>query len=279
MLNFLNKPYPFNEDLKHNAKIVFFICIGILAFLLLFQPIDITELSTKKLIQLVIGLGLSTFVVLSINLIVLPSLIPKIFYYNNWNIKKEILWNLWIMLSITGSDLLFYTKLLGVIDISFSIIAKVMLLGFVPVSVLIIINQERLNKSHLKSANELNKRLLENKGKKEKLIHFESDYKNDNLSILPNSLLFIKSADNYIEIFYRNENTVKKQMIRSSLKKAEDAVNEFDFIFRCHRAYIVNINQIKEIQGNSQGYKLYFDEVESPALVSQQYISSFKKKI
>ena len=154
-----------------------------------------------------------------------------------------------------------------------------MLLGFIPMAVLITINQHRLYKSHLKSAYELNKRLLESKEKKRKLIHFESDYKNDNLSVLPDSLLFIKSADNYIEIYYRNENIVKSQMVRSSLKKAAETVAEFDYIFRCHRAYIVNINHIKEIQGNSQGYKLYFEGVEFPVLVSQQYISNFKKRI
>lgn len=279
MLKFLNKPYPFNDNLKHNAKIVFFISIGILAFLLLFQPIDISDLSTRLLLQLVAGLTLSTFTVLSINLIVLPSLLSRVFYNNNWNIKKEILWNIWIMLSISASDLFFYTKLLDVIDISFPIIAKIMLLGFIPMAVLITINQHRLYKSHLKSANELNKRLLESKDKKQKLIHFESDYKNDNLSVLPDSLLFIKSADNYIEIYYRDEKTIKSQMVRSSLKKATEIVNEFDFICRCHRAYIVNINHIKEIQGNSQGYKLHFEGVEFPALVSQQYISSFKKRI
>lgn len=279
MFKFLDKPYPFNDDLKHNAKIVFFISVGILIFLLFFQPIDISDLSTKKLIQLILGLGLSTFAVLSINLIVLPSLLSKVFYNNKWNIKKEILWNLWIMLSISASDLLFYTKLLGIIDISFPIIAKIMLLGFVPVSVLIIINQERLNKSHLKSASELNKRLLERKERKEKLIHFESEYKNDEITLKPNSLFLIKSADNYVELYYEREGLLQKHTVRSSLKNIEINLNDFDYFFRCHRSSIININHIKEIQGNSQGYKLYFENLDFPVHVSQKYTSEFKKRI
>lgn len=279
MLKFLNKPYPYNDDLRHNAKIIFFISLGILAFLLVFQPIEIDTFTSKQIIFLVTGLPISTFVVLSINLIILPSLFPKVFYNNVWNIKKEIIWNLWILLTISSSDFLFYTQLFEILDISFSDIGRILLLGFLPVAVLIIINQDRLLRSHLKSAQQLNEKLTESKEQKVKLIHFISDYKKDNLSILPNSLLVIKSADNYIEIYYKSEGMIKKQMIRYSLKKAVETVNEFDFIIRCHRTFIVNTNQIKEITGNSQGYKLYFENLDFPVFVSPKYIASLKERI
>ena len=279
MLKFLNKPYPFNDDLRHNAKIILFISLGILAFLLIFQPIEIGTLSRKEIFYLVTGLAISTFLVLSINLIVLPSLFPKIFYNNRWNIKREIIWNIWILLTISSNDFLFYTQLFGVFDISFSDIGKIVLLGFLPVAVLITINQDRLLRYHLKSAQLLNNKLVNNKQKKERLLHFESDYKKDNLSISPDSLIAIKSADNYVEIYYKSENVVKKQMIRYSLKKATETVNEFEFILRCHRTFIVNINHIKEITGNSQGYKLYLENLDFPVLVSQKYIASFKERI
>lgn len=278
-MNFLNRPYPFNDDLRHNAKMIFFVSLGILAFLLFFQPIEIYNLSTKEFLQLIIGIVGSTFLVLSINLIVLPSLFPGIFYYKVWNIKKEIVWNLWILLAITASDFLIYTQLFGIIDISFSEIGKIILLGFLPVAVLIIINQNRLLRSHLNSAQQLNEKLIENKYQKERLIHFESDYKKDTLSISPNALIVIKSADNYIEIHYHSEDTVKKHMVRMSLKKASEAINEFDFILRCHRTFIINIHYIQEIKGNSQGYKLHLENIEFPVFVSLKYIGSFKERI
>ncbi len=192
--------------------------------------------------------------------------------------KKEISWNLWLLLTISASDFIFYTSLLGVLKISFYDIAKILLLGILPVAVLIIINQERMLRSHLKSAQQLNKKLIESKNKKEKLIHFESDYKKDKLSIPSDSLIVIKSADNYIEIYYKSENIVKKQLIRYSLKKAIETVNGYEFILRCHRTFIININYIKEITGNSQGYKLFFDKIDFPVFVSQRYIASLKKE-
>ena len=279
MLKFLNKPYPFNDDLRHNAKIIFFISIGILAFLLIFQPIKIESYSRIDLFYLVTGLAASTFLTLTLNLIVLPSLFPNILDSSKWNIKREVLWNIWILLTISSSDFLFYTKLFGIINIDFFDVAKIILLGFLPVAALIVINQDRLLRFHLKSAQLLNKKLLESKQQTEKLIHFESEYKHDELIIKPEALVLIKSSDNYIEIFYLSEGLIKKQMVRSTLKKAELTVKDYDHIIKCHRTFIVNINHVIEIQGNYQGYKLQFQQVDFPVPVSQKYIPEFKKRI
>ncbi len=279
MLKFLKKPYPFNDDLRHNAKIIVFICIGVLAFLFIFQPIEISSLSNIKIAYLVLGLGASTFLALSINLIVLPSIFPKLFYSNIWNIKKEIFWNLWILLTICAIDLFFYSSLFNIIEIKFSDIGKILLIGFLPVAVLIVINQDRLLRSNLKSARQLNNKLTESKQKTKRIIHFISDYKNDDLSIDPTSLVLIKSADNYIEIYFKSDNIIKKHLLRSSLKKAYDSVSEFDNIIRCHRTFIVNLDHVEAIQGNSQGYKLTFNDIDFQALVSQKYIKEFSSKM
>ncbi len=279
MLKFLNKPYPFNDDLRYNAKIILFISLGVLVFLLIFQPIDFATWSKKEIFYLVAGLVVSTFLVLSVNLIIIPILFPKIFYRNTWNIKKEILWNLWILIAISSSDFLFYSQIAGIIDISFFDITKILLLGLLPVAVLITINQERLLRLHLVSAQQLNKKLLENKQQNNNLIHFESDYKNDTLVIKADLLIVIRSSDNYIEVFYKNEGLVKKQIIRSSLKRVEELISKYDFIMRCHRSYIVNIKFINEIKGSPQGFQLFMDTLDFPVSVSQKYIHEFKNKI
>ncbi len=277
MLNFLHKPYPFNDDLKHNAKTILFISLGVLVFLLIFQPIEVSEFSQKEIFYLLSGLALSTFFILTLNLIVIPSLFKKI--SANWDIKREIIWNIWILFAISGSDFVLYTQLFGIININYSDIGRILLLGSLPVAVLIVINQQRLLRSNLKSAQQLNKKLIENKQHKEKLIHFESEYKKDGLILAANSLVLIKAADNYIEVFYESDNQIHKQLIRSSLNKAEEKIAEFDFIIKCHRSFIVNTNHIKEIKGNSQGYMLYFENIDFPALVSQNNIEEFKKLI
>ena len=278
MLEFLNKPYPFNDDLKHNTKIIFFISVGVFVFLFLFQPLQIDALATRDKYILVIGLGIITFLSLSLNLLILPSLFPKILNGSSWNVKKEIFWDLWILFTVSVGYFLYY-KTLGIMEFGFDMIIKLILIAIVPTSVLITFNRNRLLRSHLKLANELNQKLKENKSIPDKLVHFMSDYQKDNLSIKVSLILFIRSANNYIEVFWKEDRAVKSQMVRCSLTKAEEVLKEDKFIFKSHRSYMANINHIDRIEGSSQGYRLYFEKVDFPVPVSKNYIHKLKELI
>jgi len=278
MLDFLKKPYPFNDDLKHNTKVIFFISTGVFAFLFLFQPLQIDALATRDKYFLVIGMGVITFLSLSLNLLILPSLFPKILNGLSWNVKKEIFWDIWILFTVSLGYFLYY-KALGVMEFGFDMIIKLILIAIVPISVLITFNRNRLLRTHLKSANELNKKLQENKMHPDKLVHFESDYQKDNLSIKANLILLIRSANNYIEIFWKEGSSVKSQMVRYSLTKAEEILKDQKFIFKCHRSYVANIKHIDKIEGSSQGYRLFFENVEFPVPVSKNYTEKLRELI
>ncbi len=279
MLEFLNKPYPFNDDLKSNAKIIFFLSLGNLIFLLIFEPIEPASLYSVNLFYILAGIAGPTFIILTLNLIVIPSLFPKVFNSSKWDIKREILWDTWILLSLSSIIFLVFSKIFGINNITYSDIVKTIFFGMLPVAILITINQARLLKYHLKSARELNKRLIEKKKSGEKLIFFHSQNKKDELAIKPSSLRVIKSSDNYIEIYYERDNKIISTMLRSTLKNTEILLSDFENIFRCHRSYIVNIDHIIEIQGNSQGYKIFLDSIDFPVFVSHKYIPEFQKLI
>lgn len=278
-MKFYNKPYPLNKDLKYNAKIVFFISLGILCILLLFQPLNLHNLGGKDLFYLATGIAASTFLSLALNLLILPSLFPKLFEQNKWKVKYEIIWNIWIVSTIMISNFLFYTKLFGFFDIDLATIGKFILIAIIPVSVLITINQDRLLRTNLRIAESLNKKLSETGKLNDELITFNSEYKNDSLILKSSALLLIRSANNYIEVFYLENGETKKQMIRCSISNTEKTLKDFSFILRCHRKYIVNVNHIVKIEGNSQGYNIALEGLDFPVMVSQKYIRSFKKVI
>ncbi len=278
MLNFLNKPYPFNNDLKHNTKIIFFISVGVFVFLFLFQPLQINELANRDKYFLVFGLGVITFLSLSLNLLILPSLFPKILNGSAWNVKKEIFWDIWILFTVSFGYFLYY-KALGIMEFGFSMIITLILIAIVPISVLIVLNRHRLLRSHLKSANELNVKLKEYKSIPDRLVHFVSDYQKDNLSIKVSFILFVRSANNYIEVFWKEDQEVKNQMVRLSLTKAEEMLKDFKFIFKCHRSFMINVNHIDKIEGSTQGYRLYFEKVDFPVPVSKIYVHKLKELI
>lgn len=278
MENFLQKPYPFNDDLKRNAKIIFFISISIFLFLLVFQPLDISILANKDKLSLIAGLGVITFLSLSLNLMVLPSLFPNVFLHREWIVWKEILWNLWMLVTIAFGYFLLY-KTLGILEFDFYMFVKLSLFAVIPITLLIVFNQNRLLRLHLKISNELNAKLRESKVIQDKLVHFDSEYQKDKLSIKAKFLLLIRSADNYIEVFWKDGDVIKRQLIRGTLQKAADLLEDYTYIFKCHRSFLVNINYIDRVEGNSQGYKLFFEDIDFDIPVSKLAVNELKEKI
>jgi hypothetical protein len=278
MLNVFNKPYPFNDDLKYNTKIIFFTSVGVFVFLFLFQPLYISSLPIKEKYTLITGFAIVTFLSLSLNLLVIPSLFSSKFASAKWNIKKEILWDLWILFTILVGYF-FLNNSLGIMKFGFDMVIKLVITAVVPLSVLIIVNHNKMLRSHLKLADELNKKLKDNKLIQEKIISFTSDYQKDSLAIKVSLLLFIRSANNYIEVFWKEGNTIKNQMVRCSMLYAEDLLKEYKFIFKCHRSYMVNIKYIDKIEGNLQGYKLYFENVNFPIPVSKNSVDKLQELI
>jgi len=278
MFKFLNKPYPFNDDLKYNSKLIFFISIGVLGFLYLFQPLDVNLMNGKEKLYVVLGMAAITFLSLSLNLLILPSLFPVIFIKRIWNIKKEILWNLWILTTITVGYYLYY-KVLGIFDVNIKVVLGLIVIAIIPITGIIVVNRNRMLRSNLKLVEGINSKLKENKSGEDKLIHFESDYSKDNLAIKVGMLLLIRAANNYIEVFWKEGGQVKSQMIRTTLRKAEELLKEHKFIFRCHRSFMVNINFIDKIEGSMQGYKLFFENLNFSIPVSKNFAYKLKTLI
>ena len=278
MLNLFNKPYPFNDDLKHNSKIIFFISVGVLLFLMLLQPFDISLLPTRQKYYLIIGFGVITFLSLSLNLLFIPSQFPKKFASVKWNIKKEVFWNLWILFTIL-MGFFFYCNTLGVLKFNFNMVIKLILIDIIPITVLIVINQNKMLRSNLKMADDINKKLKDHKLIQEKVVHFNSDYQKDSLAIKVSLLLFIRSANNYIEVFWKEADLIKNQMVRCSMFSVEELLKDHKFIVKCHRSFIVNINYIERFEGNSQGYKLYFENISFSIPVSKSFASKLQELI
>jgi hypothetical protein len=278
MLNIFNKPYPFNDDLKYNIKIIFFTSIVVFVFLFLFQPFNISLLPTKPKYYLIVGLAIVTFLSLSFHLLLMPAFFPKLFKSSKWNIKKEILWDVWVLFTILGGYFLLNTAL-GTLKFGFDLVVELVLVAVVPITFIIVVNHNKMLRSHLKVADELSKKLKEHKLIQEKIIYFNSDYQKDSLAVKVNLLLLIRSANNYIEVFWKEGETIKNQMVRCSLLYAEELLKEYKFIFKCHRSFLVNINYVDRIEGNSQGYKLFFENVHFAIPVAKTSVVKLQELI
>ncbi len=66
-------------------------------------------------------------------------------------------------------------------------------------------------------------------------------------------LLYIRSDENYIRIYYAENGQVKEFVLRNSLKSVEPLCEKAGFV-RTHRCYIVNPRYIKTIKKDSSGF-------------------------
>ncbi|MCD6202084.1 MAG: LytTR family transcriptional regulator [Bacteroidales bacterium] len=275
VFDFLKKSYPFNDDLKQNIKLIFLISLVLFLLLFLFQPFNITALTRQEKYLLIGGLIVVNFLALSLNLLLIPSFLSQRGLFRNWNILKEILWNIWMIFTITTGYFIYF-GLIGSFSFNFFILVKILIISSIPIAILVPYNRYRLLKSHLHSALELNKHLEKKANPLPEIVHLKSDYEKDDLSVDVNTLLYIHSASNYVEVYWEEKESIQHKMIRCTLRYAEEAFRDYPLIFRCHRTYIVNINKILKVEGSSQGYTLYVSSAGHKVTVSRNYIPEFK---
>jgi hypothetical protein len=93
-------------------------------------------------------------------------------------------------------------------------------------------------------------------------------------SIKKENLLYLESAENYVNICYLNKGKVSKYLLRDTLKKLEEDFSGTEII-RCHRYYIVNFEKVKVIRKDRDGLKLEFDNPSVNDIpVSKTYVNN-----
>ena len=109
-----------------------------------------------------------------------------------------------------------------------------------------------------------------------KSIEFVSDNLNNNIVFRLSDIILFKSADNYVEIIYREGAEIKKSIIRSTLKSVETQLKPYSSFIRCHRTAIVNSTQIQRINTKFGSYSLSLKEYGEDIPVSRQYLYKVK---
>lgn len=91
------------------------------------------------------------------------------------------------------------------------------------------------------------------------------------------TLLFIESVKNNVHVHYLEDGAVKMASVRNSISNVNEQL-EHTRVFRCHRSYLINLNNIAKADGNSNGYKVYLKDYKKNTIpVSRSYVPDFLK--
>ncbi len=246
--NWLLKPYPFLTDYKLKIIISFTIGFFVSLFLFLFRPFEFNTLTNRERLYYQIIYGIITTSVILTNYFILPLIFPSFYKKDKWVIYKEVLSNFEIFFLIALLNWLiskfssFYHDD-SYFTLSFFIIATFSI-GIIPLTFYILLEEQIFFKKNKEKT--YNHKLF---------LHIKGDSKKGNVTIPVENFLYIQSNKNYSNIYYVEKEKITSKTIRVSLNKLEKQLKNYSFIFRCHKSYIVNKNQVAKITGNARGYK------------------------
>ncbi len=280
-IKYLNKPYPWTLN---KWKAIISISIFISVFLIIFQPFGLQYVQLDHKTMILAGYGLVTFFLLVINMIVLPFLFISFFDESKWTILKQILWLSWIVISIGACNYIY--------SFLFSIFAWIGIQGFliftgftfaialIPVALVTILTHNRLLKNNLRRSHEINDLITNKKTNWERnddITTITSESGNQKIETTVSDLICIESVGNYANTWYLKDDELKHELIRNTLKNIESQINNSEIMFKCHRAFIINLNYVEKVKGNSQGYQLIIQHLDSEIPVARNYTKTFKE--
>ncbi len=288
MLRFFRQPFPVNNPSLPKA-ILQSVLVGIfVAFVLLvFQPFGSYTWQHENKLFLLAGYSLVASITTFLNFYLFVKVLPSLFTEATWTVGKEIIWNI-IPIFIGGFFSTVYGAFIGSMPFTLTqvsyMIAIVFLVGLFPSIIMVLLNYVYLIHKYRPQPYIHNEAVSnhitdpQEQGKVENLIELSGENTKDKLVIPESSLLFIEASDNYCTIFYEKDTKVNKVLLRSSLGRLETQLPSMKFV-RCHRSFIVNLQRVKSVSGNAQGYKLHFEGTEFIVPVSRSYSSAMKQHL
>ncbi len=269
------KPFPYYENTSRRIKSALFSGGFVFAFLFIFRPFNLYRFENLLALKITAGYGLVTCIMVLLNVFLVPNTFPKIFKESKWNVGREIGFIMWIIFTIGLANAL-YSGIIFSDTLSFEYVATfqifTVLVALLPVTINVLVMQSLLNHRNAKSAEVISNHMHHKKrldSAPDAMVTLKSDNKKEELIIPAKSLLYITSADNYISVTYLEHGKEAHKLLRSTLKNAKEDLRTYTAFYRCHRAWIVNLDRVISVSGNSQGYRLVLDASDTVIPVSR----------
>jgi len=259
------------------------ISFGVFLFILFFQPFSLDRFEFNNKLIFVAGLGAIVFLLIVLIRITFLWFILRS-YQNLSEIDAPFYFRDFLIWLLSSVAFAFYLRYVGLVSISFYIMFKVVLICLAPLIVLRLFNKfselRIQNESLLKEIRIVTEH-PEKYGKDflNKSIEFISENSAEKLNLVIADVILMRSADNYVEIVYKEVADIKKRLIRNTLKNVEKQVNLYSNFIRCHRTCIINTHYINKLNRRFNNYWLTLKDINDNIPVSRQYLLKIKENI
>ena len=226
-------------------RAVLFVSLFSIVFMALYQPFSNTTwfgFSTWKQA----GVTVLFYLVAVPTLIMSKLLLSGLSSVHSITVKRFLIWHLFEFLLIATEYYIFTVCFkLGLSrelpQLLIRIPSCVALILAIPYSIVWFYAQYKAKKEELELFKVTHNR--ENMESGHRLIQFRDSQGKHKMSLSEDSIFYIESQDNYVQIFYNLENKMSSYLLRCSTQKIEEDL-EGTSIVRCRRSFLVNTSKI-----------------------------------
>ncbi len=230
--------------------------VFIFLFLYIFKPFGLNEIP-EELLMASLGFGIITIVISLANNFILPLILPLFFGDKSYTITHNLIISLFFIITIGIGNWLFYLHFLskhnqpdGLIQFIFYTIG----IGIFPMIIGTYIAEKRMFSRNIVTPEYDPNNVSE--------LFFSSEINSDTLKTTSNNLVCIKSDGNYCEFYIQNSSTIKREVMRFTMKNVANIIENHPNIIRVHRSYFVNINKVINTSGTARNISLHIDNID-----------------
>ncbi len=242
-------------------------------FLSIFQPFGLDSVENNKILYFG-GYGLITMLSTLFNMLVVMNLFKFFFVLEKWTVWKSYIHNIFIILFISFFNWLYYENFQKPVDTDYSFLQFVLItlaVGIFPSLFSIFFLEQKYRRKNLLLSQKVNNHLNLTSSNNSNIENFSLNFANSQTSVKVNNFVCIKSMGNYVTLYFLEDGNLKKEIIRTTMKKIEDDFAENKIIVRCHKSYFVNLNKVVTTSGNASSLYLHLNELDFLIPVSRSF--------
>lgn len=252
----MKKRYPFDPLFRHHLLVALGMAIWVFVFLYFTEPLDVSELDDREKLMYLPVYGL--FAALCY-LVTLPFQY-WLYKRNNqkWSVGAELGYFLFlIILAFIVVRLVYFYIVMDAHPNSYTILyffTDIYAPAVLTIFPIVAIGRWSFGK-------------YKEKKLEEQKIEIQGAGNYESLRLALHDLICIQSSDNYVEVTYKEDGELKKQLIRNKLTVVEASLGE---LVRAHRSYLINPHHFKQWKtGNRKLVAVLTSDLEVP--VSKTY--------
>jgi hypothetical protein len=275
---FLNKTFPQNYIIRQPYFGTMLFLASCFCFVVLYKPLNLHHAPLFNF-ESTMAIYLGALVIPVVVIIMILKNFRNFSNPNEWTILKEV-FSIALILFGMGIGIYFLGFLMESPGKRWNLptfldsCKQTFLIGIVPFGFFVLLNYRHLITPDIEKAFKPEPDTTSDENP-EKLVRIGSQLKKEELNIYPSQFIYAESDSNYVVFYLNIDNHVQKKIIRNSISNIEQQLSTIPFVMRTHRAFIVNVLQVVSEKGNTLGYRLKLNGIDSSIPVSRQKARDF----